>query len=85
MTIKVNDNNMTSRNTTKDLNHLRTTSPSFTVQSSSKHFTKKSFAKSTSYLHKISTTDQTGDLASKSYYYFQFSFILILFERYDQS
>ena len=74
MTTKVNDNNMINLNSIKDLRNLRTTSPTFTVQSSSKHFTKKSFAQSTSYLHELSTTDQAGDLAIKLYHHFQFTY-----------
>ena len=61
MTTKMSDNIITSLNTIKDLKNLRTTSPSFTVEFSSKHITKKFLTQSTSYLHEISTTDQTGD------------------------
>ena len=70
MTTKMNDDIITSSNTISNLNSLRTTPPSFTVQSSSEHFIEKTSIQSTTFLHQISTADQEGNLAFEMLYIF---------------
>ena len=70
MTTEMNYKIITSSNTITNLNSLRTTPPSFTVQSSSELFIEKTSIQSTTILHQISATDQKGNLAIEILYIF---------------